>query len=74
MIGTLAWGLKVWLALLQPGKTYGQRLLALEFRAFVQEVMLLPGAVAVFQRFHGEKQRFCFAPPLNSLTMRRVFA
>jgi hypothetical protein len=42
VIGTLAWSLKVWLALLQPGKTYGQRLLVMEFRTFVQEVMLLP--------------------------------
>jgi hypothetical protein len=42
VIGTLAWSLKVWLALLQPPSTYGQRLLAMEFRTFVQEVMLLP--------------------------------
>jgi hypothetical protein len=42
VIGALAWSLKVWLALLQPAKAYRQRLLALEFRAFVQEVMLLP--------------------------------
>ena len=42
VIGTLAWSLKVWLALLQPGKTYGQRLLVMEFRTFVREVMLLP--------------------------------
>jgi hypothetical protein len=42
VIGALAWSLKVWLALLQPGSTYGQRLLAMEMRTFVQEVMLLP--------------------------------
>jgi hypothetical protein len=42
VIGALAWSLKTWLALLQPRRTYGQRLLRMEFRAFVQEVMLLP--------------------------------
>lgn len=42
VIGALAWSLKVWLALLQPKLTYGRRLLAMEFRTFVQEVMLLP--------------------------------
>ena len=42
VIGALAWSLKAWLALLQPRRTYGQQLLRMEFRAFVQEVMLLP--------------------------------
>lgn len=42
VIGALAWSLKVWLALLQPCARYGQRLLAMEFRTFVQEVMRLP--------------------------------
>jgi Transposase DDE domain group 1 len=42
VIGALAWSLKVWLALLQPCLTYGRRLLAMEFRTFVQEVVLLP--------------------------------
>lgn len=42
ILGALAWSLKVWLGLLQPGTTYGQRLLRLEFKAFLQEVMLLP--------------------------------
>ena len=42
VIGALAWSLKAWLALLQPRSTYGQRLLAMEFRTFVQEVLLLP--------------------------------
>ena len=42
VLGALAWSLKVWLGLLQPGTTYGQRLLKLEFKAFLHEVMLLP--------------------------------
>jgi hypothetical protein len=42
VIGALAWSLKVWLGLLQPRPSYGQRLLAMEFRTFLQEVMLLP--------------------------------
>jgi Transposase DDE domain group 1 len=42
VLGALAWSLKVWLGLLQPGTTYGQRLLRLEFKAFLHEVMLLP--------------------------------
>ncbi len=42
IIGALAWSLKVWLGLLQPRQNYGQRLLVMEFRTFVQEVMLLP--------------------------------
>ncbi len=42
VIGALAWSLKVWLGLLQPRQSYRQRLLAMEFRTFLQEVMLLP--------------------------------
>ena len=42
VLGALAWSLKVWLGLLQPGTTCGQRLLRLEFKAFLSEVMLLP--------------------------------
>jgi hypothetical protein len=42
VIGALAWNLKTWLALLQPRLRYGARLLGMEFRTFVQEVMLLP--------------------------------
>jgi hypothetical protein len=42
VLGALAWSLKVWLGLLQPGTTHGARLLRLEFKAFLQEVMLLP--------------------------------
>jgi hypothetical protein len=42
VLGALAWSLKVWLGLVQPGTTYGQRLLTLEFRGFLSEVMLLP--------------------------------
>jgi len=43
VLGALAWSLKVWLGLLQqPGTTYGARLLKLEFKAFLHEVMLLP--------------------------------
>jgi Transposase DDE domain group 1 len=42
VLGALAWNLKVWLGLLQPATTYGQRLLTLEFKGFLSEVMLLP--------------------------------
>jgi Transposase DDE domain group 1 len=42
IIGALAWNLKVWLALLQPSKTSRCRLLAMEFKTFLHEVMLLP--------------------------------
>jgi hypothetical protein len=42
VIGALAWNLKVWLALVQPRPHWGQQLLTMEFRKFVDEVMLLP--------------------------------
>jgi hypothetical protein len=42
VLGALAWSLKVWLGLVPPGTTFGQRLLTLEFKAFLNEVLLLP--------------------------------
>jgi hypothetical protein len=42
VIGALAWNLKAWLALLQPAAALGRRLLTMEFRTFLSEVMLLP--------------------------------
>jgi Transposase DDE domain group 1 len=42
VIGALAWNLKAWLALLQPCATRTRRLLTMEFRTFLAEVMLLP--------------------------------
>lgn len=42
ILGALAWSLKVWLGLLQPGTRYATRLLKMEFKAFLHEVMLLP--------------------------------
>ena len=42
VIGALAWNLKAWLALVQPKTGYGARLLAMEFRTFLEEVVLLP--------------------------------
>jgi hypothetical protein len=41
VIGALAWNLKAWLALLQPA-AQARRLLTMEFRTFLAEVMLLP--------------------------------
>ena len=42
VIGALAWNLKVWLALLQPNPRWRHQLLTMEFRKFLDEVMLLP--------------------------------
>lgn len=42
VIVALAWNLKAWLALVQPGTGYGARVLAMEFRRFLDEVVLLP--------------------------------
>ena len=42
VIGALAWNLKTWLALLQPSAAHRQQLLTMEFRKFLDEVMLLP--------------------------------
>jgi Transposase DDE domain group 1 len=42
VIAALAWNLKVWLALLQPRAGERQQLLAMEFRKFLSEVVLLP--------------------------------
>src|SRR3954468_5793885 len=41
VIAALAWGLKAWLALLQPRAADRQALLSMEFKKFLQEVMLL---------------------------------
>lgn len=42
VIASLAWSLKAWLALLQPRAADRQALLTMEFKKFLQEVMLLP--------------------------------
>jgi Transposase DDE domain group 1 len=42
VIGALAWNLKAWLALVQPRTGYGAKLLVMEFRRFLEEVVLLP--------------------------------
>jgi hypothetical protein len=42
VIGALAWNLKAWLALVQPRTGQGAKLLTMEFRRFLEEVMLLP--------------------------------
>jgi hypothetical protein len=42
VIGALAWNFKVWLALVQPRSGYARQLLTMEFRKFLDEVMLLP--------------------------------
>jgi hypothetical protein len=42
VIGALAWTLKAWLALLLPKGEQARQLLTMEFRRFLDEVMLLP--------------------------------
>jgi hypothetical protein len=42
VIVSLAWSLKAWLALLQPRAADRQTLLTMEFKKFLQQVMLLP--------------------------------
>ena len=42
IIGALAWTLKAWLALLQPRPEQKQALLTMEFKKFLQELMLVP--------------------------------
>jgi hypothetical protein len=42
VIGALAWSLKVWLALVQPGSARTRELLTMEFKTFLSAVMLLP--------------------------------
>lgn len=42
VIGGLAWNLKVWLGLIQPRGRYGRELMTMEFKKFLDEVMLLP--------------------------------
>jgi len=42
VIGALAWSLKAWLGLLQPRRADRQALLTMEFKKFLQEVVLLP--------------------------------
>jgi hypothetical protein len=42
VIGTLAWNMKVWLALLQPKKEHRDALLSMEFKRFLQVWLLLP--------------------------------
>jgi hypothetical protein len=42
VVVSLAWSLKAWLALLQPRAADRQALLTMEFKKFLQEVLLLP--------------------------------
>jgi Transposase DDE domain group 1 len=42
VIASLAWSVKAWLALLQPRAADRQALLAMEFKKFLREVVLLP--------------------------------
>ena len=42
VIAALAWTLKAWLALLQPRSEHRCALLTMEFKKFLQELMLLP--------------------------------
>jgi len=42
VIAALAWSLKAWLALVQPRPADRQSLLTMEFKKFLQEVVLLP--------------------------------
>jgi hypothetical protein len=42
VIVALAWNMKIWLGLVQAGSKLGQQLLTMEFRKFLDEVMLLP--------------------------------
>ena len=42
VIGCLAWSMKAWLGLVQPKSGQGRQLLTMEFRRFLDEVMLLP--------------------------------
>jgi hypothetical protein len=42
VIAALAWNMKAWLALLQPRSVHRQQLLTMEFRKFLDEVVLLP--------------------------------
>jgi Transposase DDE domain group 1 len=42
VIAALAWSLKAWLALVQPRRADRQALLTMEFKKFLQEVVLLP--------------------------------
>ena len=42
VIAALAWSLKAWLALVQPRPADRQALLAMGFKRFLQEVVLLP--------------------------------
>jgi Transposase DDE domain group 1 len=42
IIGALAWTFKAWLALLQPRSEHQRALLTMEFKRFLQELMLLP--------------------------------
>jgi len=42
VIASLAWSLKAWLALVQPRAAERQALLTMEFKKFLQEVVLLP--------------------------------
>jgi hypothetical protein len=42
VIGCLAWSMKAWLGLVQPKSVQARQLLTMEYRKFLDEVMLLP--------------------------------
>ena len=42
LITSLAWNLKAWFSLLVPDRERGLELLKMEFRSFLQAIMLLP--------------------------------
>jgi hypothetical protein len=45
VIGALAWNLKAWAALLLPAELGARSLLRMEFRRFLQEIVLLPAQI-----------------------------
>src|SRR5262249_30955889 len=45
VMAALAWNLKAWFALLVPNRERGMELLRMEFRSFLQAIMLLPAQV-----------------------------
>jgi len=42
VIAAQAWNLKAWLGLVQPDKTMGQRILKMEYRRFLCQVVQIP--------------------------------
>ena len=46
VMAALAWNLKAWFALLVPARERGMELLKMEFRTFLQAIVLLPCQIA----------------------------